>query len=306
MPLCSVKFCANSSNAEKFWKNSEKRLSWHSFPLKTDPTRRELWLNICEKSNYSSSMKICSDHFKEEDFLDFSAKKRFLKPNAVPTTQDISKDKMKCPVKFCTNSPSRISDNSENRLSWHSFPLKTDPIRRELWLRICEKSNYSGCMRICSNHFKEKDYFDFSAKKRALKPNAVPIVIKYLPNFQDISKENANTEKLHNHPDNYENKQKYFKVEEMHMKCPVRALKQKTVPMSIEDVNNKKLHNPPDNSENKQEYFKVEEMPNKCPAGDLKPTQFQDISKEDVNTTNNLSSEDTITPVKASVVIWIP
>ena len=132
-------------------------------------------------------------------------------------------------------------------------------------------------------------YFDFSAKKRALKPNAVPIVIKYLPTFQDISKENANTEKLHNPPDNYENKQKYFKVEEMHMKCPVRALKQKTVPMSKEVVNNKKLHNPPDNSENKQKYFKVEEMPNKCPAGDLKPTQFQDISKEHVKETHNNS-----------------
>ena len=248
-------------------------------------------------------MKICSDHFKEKDFFDFSAKRRALKPNAVPTTQDISTDKMKCPVKFCTNSPSRISEYSENRLSWHSFPLKTDPIRRELWLRICKKSNYSGCMRICSNHFKEKDYFDFSAKKRALKPNAVPTA-------QDMSKENVNTKKLHNPPYNSENKQKYFKVEEMPMKCPVRALNQNAVPtaqdMSKEDVNIKKPHNPPDNSENKQKYFKVEEMPMKCPVGDLKPTQFQGISKEDVNTTNNLSSEDTITPVKASVVIWIP
>ena len=75
----------------------------------------------------------------------------------------------------------------------------------------------------------------------------------------------------------------------------------------LENVNTIKPHNPPDNSESKQKYFKVEEMLNKCPERDLKPTQFQDtISREDVNTTNNLSSEDTITPVKASVVIWIP
>ena len=87
---------------------------------------------------------------------------------------------MTCPVKFCENSKNKIT---EKKLSWHAFPPRTDP-RRQLWLDICEKSDYGKFSRICSDHFKESDYYcnkywtgfgyNSYSKKRALKPNAVP------------------------------------------------------------------------------------------------------------------------------------
>ena len=86
---------------------------------------------------------------------------------------------MTCPVKFCENSKNKIT---EKKLSWHASPPRTDP-RRQLWLDICEKSDYGKFSRICSDHFNESDYFTkdywtgldgYKSRQRKLKPNAVP------------------------------------------------------------------------------------------------------------------------------------
>ena len=86
------------------------------------------------------------------------------------TLTKASLPKMKCPVKTCKNSPSKVASI---HISWHTFPGKNDP-RRKAWLELCEKEEYGPSMRMCSEHFHSTDYFDFSKKKRALKPNAVP------------------------------------------------------------------------------------------------------------------------------------
>ena len=77
---------------------------------------------------------------------------------------------MACPIKFCKNYRKKFVEG----LKWHLLPPQNDP-RRKLWLELCEKENYGNSTKVCSDHFKPTDYFDFTAKKRALKPNAVPI-----------------------------------------------------------------------------------------------------------------------------------
>ena len=76
---CPVKSCPNSKS-----KGGGKKLSWHGFPNEKDP-RRKLWLDLCEKGNYGKNMRMCSDHFMDEDFSTGSdAKFPRLKARAVP------------------------------------------------------------------------------------------------------------------------------------------------------------------------------------------------------------------------------
>ena len=78
---------------------------------------------------------------------------------------------VKCSIKNCKNTKKK----KDGKLSWHSIPPKNDP-RHDLWLAVCKPDRNSGkdCVKICSDHFQQTDYFDYGAKHRSLKPNAIP------------------------------------------------------------------------------------------------------------------------------------
>lgn len=56
------------------------------FPL-NDPQRLNLWVQALHRKNFkpTKSMVLCSEHFKETDYLESSLRKNLLKADAVPS-----------------------------------------------------------------------------------------------------------------------------------------------------------------------------------------------------------------------------
>lgn len=79
-----------------------------------------------------------------------------------------------CAVKSCKNHPKFLPQNSQ--IIFHSFPK--EDIYKE-WLKLVNRTveNWDGPKGkvVCSEHFKESDYYTFFGKK-CLRPNALPSV----------------------------------------------------------------------------------------------------------------------------------
>ncbi|KAL0893662.1 hypothetical protein ABMA27_013820 [Loxostege sticticalis] len=84
MPSCVVKWCKNNSNDH----SKSHGITFHIFPH--DPVRKRRWMKAVQLERHdkewmpSNGSKICSIHFKDDDF--YLSKKGFqmLKKDAVP------------------------------------------------------------------------------------------------------------------------------------------------------------------------------------------------------------------------------
>ena len=74
---CPVKFCYNSTG-------KQPDLKWYSFPEQSTnyPEIRQRWVETC--GDISKTARVCSAHFKDEDFEIHTKVYRKLKRNAVP------------------------------------------------------------------------------------------------------------------------------------------------------------------------------------------------------------------------------
>ncbi|CAG9860960.1 unnamed protein product [Phyllotreta striolata] len=79
-------FVCGAKNAVESW------LSFHRFPTNKELLKK--WANVCdiEESNIPSSARICSKHFKEDDYDESFFKKRLF-PHAVPSISPFHKHK---------------------------------------------------------------------------------------------------------------------------------------------------------------------------------------------------------------------
>ncbi|KMQ91528.1 thap domain-containing protein [Lasius niger] len=73
MVRCLVPSCKNTSEIRDWKKRIDtgemrKKVSFHSFPK--DPATRNLWIDILklDAASIPVAARICSDHFKEEDY----------------------------------------------------------------------------------------------------------------------------------------------------------------------------------------------------------------------------------------------
>ncbi|KAI5702920.1 hypothetical protein M8J75_005585 [Diaphorina citri] len=80
MVFCSAYGCSNSSA-----KGKNPGVTFHKFPL--DPERRALWVHAVRRKDWSPShtARLCSDHFKEEDFDRTSRERVRLREETVPS-----------------------------------------------------------------------------------------------------------------------------------------------------------------------------------------------------------------------------
>lgn len=91
MPKCAVKGCIKTSRKTVY------------FSLPTDSFRKQQWLDACSISNTEPSLKICSLHFKTDDFIircvtegGSPTFKKILKQTAVPNIdKSVSRNKLR-------------------------------------------------------------------------------------------------------------------------------------------------------------------------------------------------------------------
>ncbi|GLV43869.1 hypothetical protein CBL_11551 [Carabus blaptoides fortunei] len=89
MPVCVAFGCGNrsgrKSQSQKCAEESGSRISFHSFPK--DPERRAQWITAVRRENWQPSniSRICSVHFKEDDFDKTSLSSIRLRDFAVPS-----------------------------------------------------------------------------------------------------------------------------------------------------------------------------------------------------------------------------
>ena len=69
MPQCSAFGCNNVSGS-RLCNNSEKKISFHVFPLKK-PSLLRSWLRNVNRKNFkpTKDSRICSEHFTEDCFV---------------------------------------------------------------------------------------------------------------------------------------------------------------------------------------------------------------------------------------------
>ncbi|XP_050422283.1 52 kDa repressor of the inhibitor of the protein kinase-like isoform X2 [Adelges cooleyi] len=90
---CCFNKCTNSSR-------STQNLSFHKFP--TNESLCKQWVELCQNdkviqkfknhgsSQVSKSFRICSEHFKREDYVLWTTKKKVLHKGSIPTCPVIS------------------------------------------------------------------------------------------------------------------------------------------------------------------------------------------------------------------------
>ncbi|CAI6374479.1 unnamed protein product [Macrosiphum euphorbiae] len=79
MTLCSVFNCNERSE-----KQSSSGVHFHVFPCHSkSPTRFRSWVNYCKRKNFNPgySARICSKHFKSEDYNQSDLLRQQLMPN---------------------------------------------------------------------------------------------------------------------------------------------------------------------------------------------------------------------------------
>ncbi|XP_027854104.1 52 kDa repressor of the inhibitor of the protein kinase-like isoform X1 [Aphis gossypii] len=89
---CCFNKCTNSSR-------STQNLSFHKFP--TNESLCKQWVELCQNdkviqkfknhgsSQVSKSFRICSEHFKREDYVLWTSKKKVLHKGSIPTGQQL-------------------------------------------------------------------------------------------------------------------------------------------------------------------------------------------------------------------------
>ncbi|CAG5001547.1 unnamed protein product [Parnassius apollo] len=118
MPSCVVKWCKNNSSSC----NKTAGITFHSFPQNT--ILRERWTKAVrlqrQQCNWNPNMysKICSIHFKEDDFYTSANGYHFLKQSAVPN----------CMMVFSSLKKLHLSDNQQIFMSAVKKNLNPKPI----------------------------------------------------------------------------------------------------------------------------------------------------------------------------------
>ncbi len=93
MPHCC---CAGQCNSSA----TRKDLSWHQLPFENKNILK-VWVTKMRRDpryfNVNKHTKICSEHFKNDDFIEPDAKVKRLKMNAVPSIFEWSPEKLEKP-----------------------------------------------------------------------------------------------------------------------------------------------------------------------------------------------------------------
>ncbi|XP_066460849.1 uncharacterized protein [Eleutherodactylus coqui] len=193
MKTCAVRGCSNTD-----YEGSQQL--FFRFPWK-DPELLSKWLvaTHCENCPTSSSGSICSDHFTEKDYIFYpGAAGPQLGPGAVPSlfialpteiqavgdspsTRQVThgclarRAAVTCAVHGCK---SVFGKGCGKR--FYRFPMK-NPERLSKWLKALQCSDWklSASSRICSDHFRDKDYIlRPGILVPRLHPRAVPSVFR--------------------------------------------------------------------------------------------------------------------------------
>ncbi|XP_075062031.1 THAP domain-containing protein 1 B-like isoform X4 [Mixophyes fleayi] len=192
MPMTCVAFGCNNHFAKGCGKQ------FFRFPMK-DPERLSKWIIAIRRKNWkpSASSRICSDHFTDTDYL-LRPGTMFprLRIDAVPSVfegfptylkerleeekkvKDGSVDKRH--VRTCVAYGCNNLFVKECGKRFFRFPMK-NPERLSKWVQAVQRTDWkpSTSSRICSDHFKDKDYI---LRPGTLVPrlrlHAVPSVIK--------------------------------------------------------------------------------------------------------------------------------
>ncbi|KAI8433286.1 hypothetical protein MSG28_015343, partial [Choristoneura fumiferana] len=131
---CTVPRCTSMAG-------KAKNVSFHQFPR--DEELAKLWNRVLKRGKpYTKYSKVCSLHFKPEDY----------------TITSVGKNKVSykmpyyCTVPRCTS----MAGKAKN-VSFHQFPR--DEELAKLWNRVLKRGKpYTKYSKVCSLHFKPEDY----------------------------------------------------------------------------------------------------------------------------------------------------
>ena len=76
---CPIKYCRNSNNVSG---KTGPQVNWHRIPA--NDKMRKLWLEACWKSEVVKKVRVCSEHFSNDDYFSKENQRSLLKCDAVP------------------------------------------------------------------------------------------------------------------------------------------------------------------------------------------------------------------------------
>ncbi|XP_018415014.1 PREDICTED: uncharacterized protein LOC108789487 [Nanorana parkeri] len=196
MKNCVVHGCSNTH-----FKGCKKQ--FFRFPL-NDPERLSMWIVAVQRKYWkpSTSSTICSDHFTDKDYMLYpEATDPQLRHDAVPSifiknpkwknipsdgTEVHNKDQVNLDPVEKSLPPTCVVYGCNNtfvkgcRKQFFRFPMKNPQLLCK-WIQAVRTTQWkpSASSRICSDHFKNKDYIlQPGMKVPRLHANAVPFVYK--------------------------------------------------------------------------------------------------------------------------------
>ena len=175
------------------------RQSFHQFPWR-DPERTQLWLlaaglDINPPAEKLLKWKLCSDHFRHEDF----AKPRNIKDHTLLTTTAVPSISPDAPTATdssshsCSHSsvPASSADTMPvqcvaygcgktfaDNVSLHTFPKDPDDFRK--WEKQVQRTRSqwfaSASSHLCSDHFGREYFMQRIRNGVSLRPGAMPTI----------------------------------------------------------------------------------------------------------------------------------
>ena len=201
MIQCAFPNCKNKNNR---W----ARQSFHQFPVR-DPERTQLWLlaaglDINQPTERLLKWRMCSDHFRPEDF----AKPRNIKDHTLLTTTAVPSIFPDPPT--ATDSSSNSCSHSSipdqesrsdtmpvqcvaygcgktcaDNVSLHMFPKDPDDFRK--WEKQVQRTrsqwSASASSHLCSDHFGREYFMQRIRNGVSLRPGAMPTIFIRPPCF---------------------------------------------------------------------------------------------------------------------------
>ncbi|XP_050542574.1 52 kDa repressor of the inhibitor of the protein kinase-like [Daktulosphaira vitifoliae] len=118
---CCFNKCTNSSR-------STQNLSFHKFP--TNESLCKQWVELCQNdkviqkfknhgsSQVSKSFRICSEHFKREDYVLWTTKKKVLHKGSIPLGHSISPKTTHATIATWSEMITEDGESVANNASW--------------------------------------------------------------------------------------------------------------------------------------------------------------------------------------------
>ncbi|XP_014256641.1 uncharacterized protein LOC106670637 isoform X2 [Cimex lectularius] len=183
---CSIPSCPNKpylKSESQLALEQTTKITFHRFPK--DPERHQAWVDVIgNDQEINSRSVVCSLHFQENEIDRTSSWCTKLKEGAVPClfineSYIVERAKMKqprqCVIKNCPNS--KANKAALAKIKFYRFPTDGKLMKKWKERSGLKDNQLVKSARICSNHFKEKDFDRIIIPgKKILKENAIPSI----------------------------------------------------------------------------------------------------------------------------------